>query len=322
MSHLSGRQLEGYQHSLPRAPTPISLSTSSGIGLYGSPVHGERYFAPFRRSLVTRTTRSPTLLANGEPLKSSFKASKCASKSVDVPATPKTVHFPSFNADLEHIKVFDHSSEPISFLRRSLDVSRGPTGVILASPLDADGEGTETETENAGDFGQPATNAVPKLFKNPKPAYVLDMAGYPIPSPATVKDACANIVMEKIEMRGEGEPLALKGSILVRNIAFEKRVYICFTLDNWTTVSEVSARYASSLTLSSQLAVIGQTLPSSNGWDRFTFNVNISNLVHLEEKVMWFVGRYVVPGRGEWWDNNGGADFRVGWHKAPTQGRG
>ena len=42
-------------------------------------------------------------------------------------------------------------------------------------------------------------------------------------------------------------PAALYGSVLVRNIAFEKQVALGFTLDDWRTTSEVLSKHVNSL---------------------------------------------------------------------------
>ncbi len=38
----------------------------------------------------------------------------------------------------------------------------------------------------------------------------------------------------------------MTGTLLVRNITFEKRVFVRFTLDSWDTTSEVGARWVCS----------------------------------------------------------------------------
>ena len=40
----------------------------------------------------------------------------------------------------------------------------------------------------------------------------------------------------------------------------------------------------------------------------------------LQDKTMWLVVRYTVPGVGEWWDNNSGMNYRVNFKKALTIG--
>jgi hypothetical protein len=81
----------------------------------------------------------------------------------------------------------------------------------------------------------------------------------------------------------------------VRNISFEKSVAARFTTDGWTTVSEAHARY------------VGPA-PASNGWDLFAFTIPLEA---APPRTLHLAVRYAVPDSGEWWDNNGGADFRV-----------
>ena len=96
----------------------------------------------------------------------------------------------------------------------------------------------------------------------------------------------------------------VEGTILVRNITYQKTVMDRYTLDDWETVNDASAWY--------HLAV-------PNGWDRFKFSVTLSGSQHgWENTVMWFVGRYSGAGQGqgvEWWDNNDGKNYRVGFKK-------
>lgn len=62
--------------------------------------------------------------------------------------------------------------------------------------------------------------------------------------------------------------LGLEGSILVKNIAFDKKVAIRFTLDDWQTVSEVGARWERSvdvLPMGSPLLGVGSALSGDMG---------------------------------------------------------
>jgi hypothetical protein len=81
--------------------------------------------------------------------------------------------------------------------------------------------------------------------------------------------------------------------VRVRNISFEKSVTARFTTDGWTTVSEAHAHYVR---------------PAPDKWDLFAFTIPLG-AVH--PRTLLLAVRYTVPGTGEWWDNNGGADFRV-----------
>ncbi|KAK7051575.1 hypothetical protein VNI00_004554 [Paramarasmius palmivorus] len=318
--------------------------------------------APSTPSLATDSTSAST--------------STGSSPTQSTPATPKNVHFPSLPNDLEHIRIFNRSAKPSS-LRRSSDASRGPTGAIIGVACEE--TETETETDREGWVGgylrssvgfgavtAPASSSsssssgfpFPKFPSppqtpeaTPETTFVLDTEGYSVPSTSTSRDQYANIILEKLALsteQGKGK-LALEGSLLVRNIAFEKQVYLRFTLDEWATVSEVTAKYEASLTLPSLTALPGRTLGdiiasasassssapglgahgrsfsesalNSRGkteminWDRFSFSINLADFARLEERTMWAVGRYVVPGKGEWWDNNGGRNFRVCWKK-------
>jgi hypothetical protein len=77
-------------------------------------------------------------------------------------------------------------------------------------------------------------------------------------------------------------------------MAFEKSVAARFTTDNWTTVSEAHARYVS---------------PAPDACDDlFAFTIPLEA---AQPRTLLLALRYAVPGVGEWWDNNGGADFRV-----------
>ena len=106
-----------------------------------------------------------------------------------------------------------------------------------------------------------------------------------------------------------------------------------FTLDGWQTTSEVSARHQASLAglpdeflRSSAPASYGLTLgdlaAKSPEWDRFSFTIKLEDYAqHLEQKTMWLVVRYSIPSGGdeglhEWWDNNGGANYKIGFTAA------
>jgi hypothetical protein len=80
------------------------------------------------------------------------------------------------------------------------------------------------------------------------------------------------------------------GTVLVRNIAFEKWVAVRFTYDWWQPTSEFTAKYASSF-------------PDENT-DLFSFAIRLPDVTRcIEEKRLFFALRYTIAGR-ESWDNN------------------
>ncbi|KAJ7045195.1 hypothetical protein C8F04DRAFT_1228235 [Mycena alexandri] len=184
--------------------------------------------------------------------------------------------------------------------------------------------------------------------------------------------------------------LHLTGTLLARNAAFEKHVYVRFTLDGWCTTSEVGGRYVGSVgclpaadanssldTRDGGSGEQGREEPGP-GWDRFAFSVRLTDYAGagasantpgngngnggagvgkgLAGRELVLVARFFAPwvrsggvgpyvwcdsltstatpgtqagtdvspsgrawvgtgggGAGEWWDNNGGRDYRVGF---------
>ena len=291
-------------------------STASPIVVHSPPHH---------RSAVPRTTSSSVLLANGKPLKSSLKSSSSSPSLVitprtrSAPSTPllaqKNVHFPE--GDLVSVRVFNRSARPAS----------------LSKPVGDDTE-TETETDNSS-FLWPAASSssyfrsAAAFAKPAKKAFQLNAdACSTIPRKHEQSDLYANVHLEGIQLKSSATASpAVTGSILVRNVAYEKTVVVRFTLDGWQTTSEVSAHHQASLAglpdeflRSSAPASYGLTLgdlaAKSPEWDRFSFTIKLEDYAqHLEQKTMWLVVRYTVPG-DEWWDNNGGANYKIGFRAA------
>ncbi|KAJ7135310.1 hypothetical protein C8R46DRAFT_648519 [Mycena filopes] len=186
--------------------------------------------------------------------------------------------------------------------------------------------------------------------------------------------------------------LTLTGTLLARNAAFEKHVFVRFTLDGWCTTSEVGGRYVESLasfpTASSPTTTVTPTQPQEGSkeqeapgpnWDRFAFSIRLTDYAGaptssgvgsnsrggagvgkgLEGRELVLVARFFAPwvgrggvgpyvwcdtlttgagtgegggaspsgrawvgtgggGSGEWWDNNGGRDYRVGFRVVNT----
>ncbi|KAK3669149.1 hypothetical protein LTR78_010969 [Recurvomyces mirabilis] len=92
---------------------------------------------------------------------------------------------------------------------------------------------------------------------------------------------------------------ALNGTCTVRNLCFHKRVAIRFTMDGWTTVSEVEAEYYNSV-----------KNPLSDRGDRFTFDIKLPHYANTERKVLLLCIKYNAGGE-EFWDNNDNINYRV-----------
>ncbi|KAH9963065.1 putative phosphatase regulatory subunit-domain-containing protein [Russula compacta] len=228
-----------------------------------------------------------------KPLKSCLKCSQGRKASESVPTTPnvrkntlpsndrKSVHFKESDSELVSVCVFRATGRPSTILSPHSD--------------------TESEIEpDEASFLQRIPVAAPARTALLKVTNIS-----PIPSPHT--PPCFNVHLESISLLPARPPL-LRGTVRVRNIAYEKDVTARFTLDGWTTVSEAHAWYT------------GSAASDDGTWDRFAFTISLE--LHLRpgasERMLLLAVRFAVPGVGEWWDNNGGNDFRIGIAPAST----
>lgn len=97
---------------------------------------------------------------------------------------------------------------------------------------------------------------------------------------------------------------SLIGVVVVANLAFQKNVLARFTLDYWKTVSEVSAEYNHDV----------RRKQINDGFDRFNFTINLSDVTNLETKTLFLCIRYTVAGQ-EYWDNNSSINYQVDFAK-------
>ena len=183
------------------------------------------------------------------------------------PPNPKSVRFKDKDdGELESVCLFRPTGRPSS----------------ISHPRSLSDTETETETETALEVSQQRRAVVGATTFTPTEIS-------PIPSPHTPPES--NVQLESLTFLPARPPL-LRGTIRVRNIAFEKSVAARFTTDDWTTISEAHARY------------VGPAADSL--WDIFAFTIPLG-----APRTLLLAVRYAVPDIGEWWDNNGGADFRV-----------
>lgn len=269
-------------------------------------------------SLVTRTptpitTASITFPIN-KPLKSSLKYSNTG-KETSTPTQPhvsgdtvpsssrNSVHFKDTGDGLESIRLFHATGRPSALLDRDSDTESD----------------TDTDTDDASSF--------PSLFQRliragaapvATPLASLKVTQMPL-LPSLFIPPNPNVYLESISpilLPSARAPL-LRGTVRVRNIAYEKRVATRFTIDDWTTVSEVSARYTGP-------AISGAHHHHGDDddgkWERFAFSISLefyaprragASLHSQHAFTLLLAVRYTAPGVGEWWDNNGGHNFRI-----------
>ncbi|OBZ68387.1 hypothetical protein A0H81_11507 [Grifola frondosa] len=215
--------------SPPEGPSPFFPSASSSK------------FSSNSSSPIPRTPSTPIILSNGKPLKSSLKSS-CSSPNIpnlftikhlraqsapSTPSGPKNVHFAEKDSGLETVRVFNRSGKPASLSKPS-------------------GDDTETETEAESSFPFPSLPS-PSTASSHSLVHEID----PSPErtsaiPRTNPSPYANVFLETLALP-RTRPPTLRGTVLVRNLSFEKTVAVRFTLDDWQTTSEVLCKHVVSL---------------------------------------------------------------------------
>ncbi|OSD00901.1 carbohydrate-binding module family 21 protein [Trametes coccinea BRFM310] len=319
-------------------PTSVPFPTSSPI----SPSDGPSPFFPSHSNFsskhtsktsspsLPRTPSTPVILSNGKPLKSSLKSSSSTPNIADLPmkhmraqsapstpSTIKNVHFADKDSGLETVRVYNRSGKPAS----------------LSKPQ---GEETETETEAESSFPFPLLPTSP-VSQNPAPTLIYEIdpsteRTHPIPKPNP--SPYANVFLETLALP-RTRPPTLRGTVLVRNLSFEKTVAVRFTLDDWQTTSEVLCKHVVSLpglpppfprarTMGDIAATLASGQPAEEEkettgptWDRFSFTIRLEDYeAKLAERTLFLVVRYNPGCGGEWWDNNDGKNYRVGFRRA------
>ncbi|XP_036390411.1 protein phosphatase 1 regulatory subunit 3E-like [Megalops cyprinoides] len=97
----------------------------------------------------------------------------------------------------------------------------------------------------------------------------------------------------------ETDEFCLSGFVRVLNLAFEKSVFLRYTLNNWITFLDVLASYVPN---------------SSDGLtDKFSFKIITPTFLE-SEGTLQFAIKYCV-GDNEFWDNNNGNNYKVRRHR-------
>jgi len=268
------------------------------------------------------------VISNGRPLKPSLKSASSSSIVYDmrsltsphararsIPSTPayglKKVHFKGTDDSLKSVRLFRRSGKPISVSKPTLDTDTD-------TDTDSDSDRTDTDTDSYPyKIGDPDTYPFPFTTKSESASFseIAECSLVPPPNPSPY----ANVHFESVKLPPANSQ-ALRGTILVRNIAFEKHVRVRFTLDEWATVSEVTARYSGPVTAMETLAgashgkTVGDLVgPSAaSGWDRFSFAIRLEDYeLSLWRRTLFLAICYVAPDVGEFWDNNSNQNYRI-----------
>ncbi|QRW22247.1 hypothetical protein RhiXN_09834 [Rhizoctonia solani] len=324
-----------------REPTPVARCASSP-----SLAHPPKPTAIPSSASSTNSFNSgastPIYLKNGRQLKPSLKSRVSLSLSTSdvasmlahaksAPSTPR-VHFPT-RERLESVVLFDKRARP-------LEVAAGDSPLV--SPRFYDEEDSSIPSLNLRMRPQssfPFPNMSPRgssnnlqgfsaaLMAKTKLKIAVSRSAPLQPTPHTD----AHVHLAAIRLLGT----RLSGSVLVKNVSFNKRVSVRYTFDSWETTSEVSAAWSSPNALADlpkgEVKPFGEEetdldiargimVPVPTGYDRFTFNVKLDDVApYLSARSLLIAVKFEAFGVGEWWDNCGGRNYRFEFDHVPRK---
>ena len=88
------------------------------------------------------------------------------------------------------------------------------------------------------------------------------------------------------------------GTIKVKNIAFEKQVFVRITFDSWKSFKDISAKYVPS-----------NSWGTGSLYDTFSFEASVPTNVSLREKIQFVV--CFEANNNQYWDNNSSTNYEV-----------
>lgn len=225
---------------------------------------------PRGRESSLKPPQSPTLRRRCKSLPTPAERAKLEIARVRSPSSQKKVRFAdSLGLDLISIKHFDDSDMP-EVPERIIDKFKKARALHLNN-FD------KSNTSNQSVFME-------LLFTNP----------------GSLPDFLDKVIALKVLLESvQADEFSLSGIVCVLNLAFEKNVYLRYTLNNWTTFVDILASY----------------VPHSNDGQTDKFSFKIITPMFLEfGGTLQFAIRYCVEG-GEFWDNNNGSNYRVRRHR-------
>ncbi|KAJ3161585.1 Protein phosphatase 1 regulatory subunit 3E, partial [Irineochytrium annulatum] len=220
---------------------------------------------------------------------------------------------------LERVCLFNIEDDP-------LQVGRNRAGELVyvdeLSEVDEEEEdGSGSEDEGNKSMAGAIWFSTPKPTAPPPPKHWA-LLSRSTPATNTAFSSGANVCLDAVRLDDTTDPSnpSLSGAILVRNLAFSKRVLVRHTSDNWSTFYDLPATFA---------GTVVPTMAGFVGIDRFTFRLPVGQppltapgaLPPTREVVL--AVSCTMDGR-EHWDNNAGANhaFHLGLREVMDHGRG
>lgn len=247
-------------------------------------------------------SRSGSTLSIYSPIPSfpSSKSEPSTPTGCVTPTISKAVHF---DKNLEQVKLFLAGQKPLAVSREGspIDTDEGET---CTSGTDCETPKAKSPSSASDGDNQLSTKLVMHTNIPPRSA--------PFPPSG------ANVALELLAISSDEKNIV--GSVLVRNVAFEKQVSVRFSLDGWSTISEVAAKWEEGVSIGKQ---------GKAEWDRFGFAIWLGDLQLGDEKEkdrrLELAVRYRVDSGSEMWDNNGGKNYIATFSKLKSpeeRGRG
>ena len=206
------------------------------------------------------------------------------------PLGPKAVHF---DAKLEHVKRFLAEQKPLAVSRDGSPTETSEGGDdFFSHKRDSNGEGVSTNSDGG-------RSSEDEKLRKTLAMHVMNMPAYESALDALrARWETEHVRLESLSLADDRRSVG--GTVLVRNLAYGKRVAARFTMDGWQTTSEVIADYT------------GGVLKGA--YDRFEFTIRLTDYLggKIWGRVLEIAIRYSCDGRsGDMWDNNQGKNYIV-----------
>ena len=220
---------------------------------------------------------------SGELVRPALRPSSAKRRPSSMPGTPTYAKAVHFDSSLEHVRHFLQVDRPAA-------VSAG------SSPVDS-----SFEDDAEFPFGHDEMGSLASPFE-----WEICLTNFPAATPERMSRP---VRVESVYLSSDNKHLM--GCVAASNLAFHKSVVARFTLDYWTTTSEVVADFNHDI----------RRKQISDGYDRFVFSIKLEDQANLEDKTMSFCVRYNVNGQ-EFWDNNNSINYQIDFTKKPKSPKG